>query len=432
MSTFRPLGYIRQALSALAFLTGLALLVLILALQSRPSVPAAIAVDSIGINTIEDIIVDNAPARMGRAGELSLHLDQDELNLLSAFMFQNIPRLSKVTADVNIVPGEALLDLTIPVPTPLLPLYLNLHAELQSVEGSAEFGTLWIGNLPMPGPVVRGILALGQQGLASSYVNYTALAELKDSIRDIAFEQNAVQLTLNWEPQMIARVQNQAEQLLLSAEDSARIQHYSEAIAQIVGTVPQQTRNLSLSDLLTPLFQQARQSVIEGADPVVENRSLLQALSLYVNETDAIETTPVRRLNVTIQRRPDLAQHFTSSAAMTASVGAHIAGLLSTSKEAHDARYRSGFSFSDLTANMAGVALGNAATISVQSARQLQARLAEPTQETDYMPQVSRDNAGLSEDDFLEQYQDRTSPAYLNRLAVIDQQVAELPIYKVR
>ena len=98
-----------------------------------------------------------------------------------------------------------------------------------------------------------------------------------------------------------------------------------------------------------------------------ERESVLQALSLYVNDSDistllagrSPSATP-RRINVTIQRRSDLAQHFTTSAAITASVGANIAGILSNSKEDYDARYRTGFSFSDLTANIAGVALGNA------------------------------------------------------------------------
>jgi len=42
---------------------------------------------------------------------------------------------------------------------------------------------------------------------------------------------------------------------------------------------------------------------------------------------------------------------------------------------------------------------------------------------------VSRDNAGLSEEDFLEQFQDRNSPAYLERLAAINAQLAALPVF---
>jgi len=432
MSTARTSAYLRPAIAVLALLAILLLLPLVLALQWQPTVARSVAVDSIAINAIEELIVDNAPASVGRPGELGLHLDREELNLLTAFALQTIPRMEGIAARVDIQQNLALLDLSIALQLPLRPLYLNVHAELLAVSGSAVPGTLWIGRLPVPGPAMRVLLALAEQWIASSYVNYDALRQLKDSIRTISIDDEALEVTLHWEPQLLARVQNQAEQLLLSADDSERIDHYSERLVQIIALVPDTSRSVSLSDLLTPLFQLAQQSVAGGADPIAENRSLLQALARYVNDSAGNEASAARRLAITIQRRPDLAQHFTSSAAMTASVGADIAGVLATSKEAHDARYRSGFSFSDLTANMAGVAFGNAATSSPASARQLQARLAQTSAETDYMPQVARDNAGLSENDFLQQFQDRTSPAYLERLAAIQEQLAALPVYAER
>lgn len=428
MSTSRPSGFLKPALLTLSLLITLVLLLTMLAVQWHPTVPRSVAMDSIAINTIEDLIVDNAPARVGRAGELQLQLDQSELNLIAAFAVQTIPRMSQVAANVRIAQNRALLDLSMPLP--LRQAFLNLHVEILADSGNAVLGTLWIGNLPVPGPAMRMLVSLAERWLANSYVNYGALRQLKESVRDIAFEGNSVNLSLNWEPQLIARVQNQAEQLLLSADDNARIVHYSMLLRQILEKTPDATRNVSLHDLLPPLFVQAQLSAAQGTDPVVENRALLQAVSRYVNEPANDDADDGRHFTITLQRRTDLAQHFTSSAAMTASVGADIAGLLATSKEAHDARYRSGFSFSDLTANMAGVAFGSAATANASSARRLQTNLAKATAETDYMPPVTRDNAGLSEDDFLQLYQDRTSPAYRERLSAIDAQLAALPIYK--
>ena len=48
------------------------------------------------------------------------------------------------------------------------------------------------------------------------------------------------------------------------------------------------------------------------------------------------------------------------------------------------------------------------------------------------MPPVSRDNAGLTEDDFSAQFTDRNSEAYVARLADIDEQIAALPIYRMQ
>jgi hypothetical protein len=438
MTKSRYISHISKPVLFFGLLLGLPILAAALLLQWRPTVPFNSTLDNVAINSIEELIVDNAPARIGAPGEIVLHLDSAELNLLAAFLLQNIPGMQKVTADVAIQNGSASVEMSVPWSTPLATLYLNLHSQVSQGPQRLELSSLKIGHLPIPDFFVHFLSERLEARLASSYVNYQELVNLQQSLREVSFSPDLIQITMDWEPRLISRLQTQAEQLFLSAEDKERIVFYFGNIVELVDKQPPEARSISLNILLFPLFEAAAQRVADGADPVVENRSLLQALSLYVNESDlrqlvdppgaAALITP-RRLNVTIQRRPDLAQHFTSSAAMSATVGAGVAGILSTSKEVHDARYRSGFSFSDLTANIAGVALGNAATSSPAEAQQLQHRLASASEETDYMPPVSRDNAGLTEDDFSAQFTDRNSEAYVARLADIDEQIAALPIY---
>ncbi len=438
MTKSRYISHISKPALLFGFLFGFLILVAALLLQWRPSVPFNATLDNVAINSIEELIVDNAPARIGAPGEIVLHLDAAELNLLTAFLLQNVPGMQEVTADVAIQDGSASVDMSVPWPTPLATLYLNLQSKISMGAQRLELSSVKMGYLPIPDVLVQFLSARLEARLASSYVNYQELVNLQQSLREISFTPNLMQITMDWEPRLISRVQTQAEQLFLSAEDKERIVFYFGKLVDLVEQQPQGTRSISLNLLMFPLFETASQRVAQGADPVLENRSLLQALSLYVNESDlsqlvdppgaAALITP-RRLNVTIQRRPDLAQHFTSSAAMSATVGAGVAGILSTSKEVHDARYRSGFSFSDLTANIAGVALGNAATSSWNEAQQLQSRLSMASEETDYMPPVSRDNAGLTEDDFSAQFTDRNSEAYVARVADIDEQIAALPIY---
>lgn len=438
MTKARHISHISKPALLLGLLFGLLLLAAALLLQWRPTVPFNATLDNVAINSIEELIVDNAPARIGAPGEIVLHLDAAEINLLAAFLLQNIPGMHEVSADVALFDGSASLDMSVPLSAPFATLYLNLHSKVSLGAQRLELSSVKIGHLPIPDVLVQFLSERFEARLASSYVNYQELVNLQDSIREVSFSPDLMQITMDWEPRLISRLQTQAEQLFLSAEDKERIVFYFGNIVEIIESQPQDTRSISLSLLLFPLFETASQRALEGADPVVENRSLLQALSLYVNESDlsqlvdppgaAALITP-RRLNVTIQRRPDLAQHFTSSAAMSATVGAGVAGILSTSKEVHDARYRTGFSFSDLTANIAGVALGNAATSTAGTAQELQQRLFAASEETDYMPPVSRDNAGLTQDDFSAQFTDRNSEAYVARLADIDEQIAALPIY---
>lgn len=441
MTKARNISYISKAALLFGLLLGLPILVATLLLQWHPTVPFNSTLDNVAINSIEELIVDNAPARIGAPGKIVLHLDAEELNLLAAFLLQNIPSMHEVTADIAIHNGSATVDMSVPWLTPLATLYLNLHSRVNQGEHGLELSSLKMGHLPIPNFLVQFLSERLEARLSNSYVNYQELVNLQQSLREISFSPNSMQITMDWEPRLISRVQTQAEQLFLSAKDKERIVFYFGNIVEIVGNQPQDTRNISLNLLLFPLFEIASQRTSLGADPVVENRSLLQALSLYVNESDlsqlvdppgaAALITP-RRLNVTIQRRPDLAQHFTSSAAMSATVGAGVAGILSNSKEVHDARYRSGFSFSDLTANSAGVAFGYAATNSPAEGQALQQRLSTASEEADYMPPVSRDNAGLTQDDFSAQFTDRNSDAYAARLADIDEQIAALPIYMMQ
>lgn len=438
MTKARYISHISRISLFLGFVIGIFVLFSALILQLRPSVPFNPRLDDVAINTIEELIVDNAPARIGSPGEIVLHLDAQELNLLAAFLLQNVPGLQDLTADVSLHEDNASVQMSMPWRSPIATLYLNLHSRVRQGPESLELYAVKIGHFPIPDFLVRFLSERLETRLASSYVNYQELINLQQSLRDVKFTADAMQITMDWEPRLISRVQTQAEQLLMSAEDKERIVFYFGNIVNIVDRQPENTRSISLNLLLFPLFATALERVELGADPIAENRSLLQALSLYVNESDlsqlvdppgaAALITP-RRLNVTIQRRPDLAQHFTSSAAMSATVGAGVAGILSTSKEVHDARYRSGFSFSDLTANIAGVALGNAATTTEAQAIALQRSIASAKEETDYMPPVSRDNAGLTEDDFSAQFTDRNSEAYVARVADIDDQIAALPIY---
>jgi hypothetical protein len=188
------------------------------------------------------------------------------------------------------------------------------------------------------------------------------------------------------------------------------------------------------------LFTAASENSANGSDPIAENRTLLQTLAIYVNNEDIqqllgelsdSDLTPARYIEVRLLRRQDLAQHLVSIAAITASAGAELAELLSTTKEAYDARYRSGFSFSDLTANIVGVALASLATRDAETAILMQERMSNLQSETDYMPEGGSNRDGLSESDFNAIFQDRNSIEYQQRLQEIEVQVYSRPLFSI-
>ena len=244
---------------------------------------------------------------------------------------------------------------------------------------------------------------------------------------------------MTWDPSTIGAISDQAQKFLISPQDRTRIINYYELINEIVTVIPTSTRAISLNTLLKPLFSSAVEKSNLGSDPISENRTLFQALAIYVNNEgiekligdDLAENLPQPRfIEVRLLRRQDLAQHLVSMAAITASLGSELAQLISTTKEAYDARYRSGFSFSDLTANNVGMTMANLSTNNINSALEMQLRLASVEFEEDYMPRVGNSRDGIPEEDFAIMYNDRTSAEYQSRVFEITEIIHSRPLFK--
>ncbi|HDZ10470.1 hypothetical protein [Pseudohongiella sp.] len=429
---------IRRLLVWLLALTLLAVLLLALSTVSlRPAVPASAALSSTDIRRIEQIIVDNSPVRFSSRGERQLSLDAGELNLLTAFVMANVPRTQDVTARFSLEDDTAQAWVSIPQQLGPLTLYLNLHARFAQDQGRARLISLHAGFLPVPRRIMRGAENLVGDRLETASVASQELAELRHGISSVELRDDLLHLTLQWKPEALEQLRAQARQIFMSEDDRQRLLSYYIYIGDIAREVAQQGRTVSMQAFLPDLFARASERSADSS-AIAENRSLLQALSLYVNNLsigelldgipdDSVFSPPA--LRVTLYQRQDLGRHFTSAAAIAASAGAGIAEVLANSKEVYDARYTSGFSFSDMTANVAGLALGETATRTEAQARALQLRLRDVSAESGYMPAPDTEGDGMTEEAFIERYRDRNSPTYLARLRSIEAKVAELPLY---
>ncbi len=94
---------------------------------------------------------------------------------------------------------------------------------------------------------------------------------------------------------------------------------------------------------------------------------------------------------LTLRGRRDFAQHFVLSAGIAAAGGSRLADAVGLFKELDDSRGGSGFSFTDLAADRAGVRFAEAAT--GPAAAHVQAVMSTRPQESSFMP----DTRGLPE-----------------------------------
>lgn len=404
-------------------------------LSLQPTVPHGGPLDDSDVRQIEQLIADNSPARLDARGARDLSLSAEELTLLSAFMFSQVPQLQDFAIDFELEDSRGQAWLSIPASLGSLTLYLNLHADFAQEAGKARLQRVRAGQIPVPRRVLRWMEDLAGQRVESSGATHQELAELRHQLSDTSLNDSMLHMRLSWEPEVLAQLRSQAQQIFLTPEDRERILVYYAALADLTRQQDGERRTVSIQALLPALFDVAQQRSKHGS-AIAENRSLLQVLSLYVNNlhldqllTPVPDVTPPASLRVTLYQRQDLSRHFIISAAIAASAGAGIAEVLANSKEVYDARHSTGFSFSDMTANVAGLVLGETATQDEETARRMQSSLRLADAESIYMPQPSTVNDGLSETDFIEIFEDRNSIQYQQRIEEIQARVRALPIY---
>lgn len=290
----------------------------------------------------------------------------------------------------------------------------------------------------MPNMLIALLIGRVESDINSSSLALTDINSLIGNVESLVVNPQRMQVTLQWDPVLMNTLADQTQQLFVSDEDRMRVAHYYQLIAEIITATPLDIRAISLNSLLVPLFTEARSRTNLGSNAVAENRAAFQALAIYVNGEEierfvgnsiSRSVTDAKAIEVRLLRRQDLAKHLASIASITASAGADLAAMLSTTKEAYDARYRSGFSFSDLTANTVGVNLASFGTKNSETAKRLQTRIIKVKAESEYMPTIGNNRDGISESDFAELYQDRTSEQYLERMNQINELVFNSPLF---
>jgi hypothetical protein len=422
----------------LVLLLSAPVIVLLLSIETSPSLVAKQQLTDKELFRIETLLLESTPQSPSIASRHRLQLDSKELNLLLRYAINIMNLSSDWAARTALSQGNLNAQLSVRLSSGSLPMYLNVEAGFIEDDNRLTLDALRVGRMAVPNKFLQFILQRLRGNLATENITYLNISELINNVENVELELNQMRVAMQWDPNLISRISNQAQQLFISEQDQQRIIDYYAIITNIATAVPIDIRAVSINAFLSPLFAAAAEKTLAGGDPIAENRTAFQTLAIYLNqesiaqligEEAAAEIELAPFIEPRLFRRQDLAQHLVSIAAITASAGADLAQMLSTTKEAYDARYRSGFSFSDLTANSVGVTMAQLATGNPETAKIMQGRLADLQNESDYMPQVGNNRDGLSETDFNAMYTDRSSPQYVQRLAEIQTLIDSRPLF---
>jgi|TARA_B110000483_G_scaffold243520_1_gene333811 uncharacterized protein YpmS len=413
-------------------------IILVIALQLDARVPVGGPLSAAELSEIESMLLENAPRSTYSVSQQNISLNADQMNLLLRYAISTANLKGHWAAQLTLANDTVNTHASIGFDLAGVPVFLNIEGQFSSNGNKLQLSKLSLGGLPMPNMLIALLIGRVESDINSSSLALTDINSLIGNVESLVVNPQQMQVTLQWDPVLMNTLADQTQQLFVSDEDRMRVAHYYQLIAEIITATPLDIRAISLNSLLVPLFTEARSRTNLGSNAVAENRAAFQALAIYVNGEEierfvgnsiSRSVTDAKAIEVRLLRRQDLAKHLASIASITASAGADLAAMLSTTKEAYDARYRSGFSFSDLTANTVGVNLASFGTKNSETAKRLQTRIIKVKAESEYMPTIGNNRDGISESDFAELYQDRTSEQYLERMNQINELVFNSPLF---
>ncbi len=163
-------------------------------------------------------------------------------------------------------------------------------------------------------------------------------------------------------------------------------------------------------------------------DPEQLNR--LSAIARVLRKIETPAEASIRSTYIgkpTARGRHDLARHFTVAALLVAAGGHESAESLSMAKEVVDSQGGTGFSFADLAADKAGIAMAQR----ILDGKLDMQTIAERFTTSDYLPNVADLPEGMTTMQFIDQYGGQNDERFQRMMASINAKVAALPAYRL-
>ncbi|MBN1911928.1 MAG: matrixin family metalloprotease [Pirellulales bacterium] len=230
-------------------------------------------------------------------------------------------------------------------------------------------------------------------------------------------------------------------QVVVAMALAAKLNH---ARPEVENPAPGQRARLK-GDALTEMYLRAAAEEAAKLPPELGDKAFLLAIGVAFDTSGALrdhrvlgrlwgqfETPEQRRQREalwgtpTMRGRNDLTQHFILSSSLTIVMGRRATVMAGIMKEQADAQGGSGFSFSDLAADMAGAEFATRL-----AAKQLPlAELSKKFRVTDFLPPCNDLPEGISEKDFKATYGSSEDPRFRDEESALQRRIDALPGYK--
>jgi hypothetical protein len=403
-------------------LTGLAALPWLM-LDSVPAIEPPAEFRHNDLAWVKSLFHKHDPRRQTPGVIHTIRLDESELNRLLNYAVE-LKRISGIAAELT--PGQATLTATLILPRNPFGRYLNITADVADAHDGIRIQSLQLGSVPIPGTLADWTAHLVHRRLRHDET-YAALA---DAFSQVNFDENQATLDYRWHPRLLTQLERKSVDLLIPPEDQVRMLAYADKLDSLLKRYPRGSI-VPLTKVVAPLFAHA-QSIGGSAD--AENRAALTALGAYLSgislprllEGDSPSIRRAPRVLLSLHGRRDFAEHFVISAAIAVNGGSQLANAIGLIKEEEDAGKGSGFSFTDLAANRAGVRLGERAT--GDAAAQVRQYLAAVKTDAALLPDFRDLPEYMPQAEFDRRFGPVDGPRYRKVIARIDARLAAHPL----
>ncbi len=362
-----------------------------------------------------------------------LSVTEQDLESLLAFAARGVP---SARADAQITEQGLEARLTLELPANPVGCYFNISFGLLPSEQGLLLSHVSLGGASLPPNLLLPMIGWGLDSILGEGSGDSVIR----SVSAVRFSSRA--MTLSYAPfeggskNLISRI---TENEKLRIADPERVQIYFTRLQEIAAEV--RGGYVPLTRYMAPVFElAANRSTSDGGDAAIENQAAILALAIYFGDDRMSKLagdsngkyfsgSKFGSHNVTIKGRHDLVQHYLTSAGLQLAAGVGIANAIGEFKEIADTlRGGSGFSFSDIAGDHAGVRLAEKAANS-KNARRIQAALARVKSEADFFPDITGLPDNMTQAEFERRYGDVENPRYLELLADIERRIALVPAY---
>ena len=134
----------------LVLLVSAPIVILLLSVQTAPSVSIEQSLSPAEISRIERLLLENAPESPGSEQQQEIHLDSEELNLLLRYALEITNQTPQWAAQLALESQQLTGEISLNLFASSLPLFLNIRGEFASTDKLLELQSLQIGKLTIP------------------------------------------------------------------------------------------------------------------------------------------------------------------------------------------------------------------------------------------------------------------------------------------